>query len=45
MWSFDYCHIFVIVWEYSYDSVIVNESDVYIMIFYCHESNYSERLS
>ncbi len=45
MWQFDYYHIFVITGEYSHDSVIVSDSDVYTMIFYSHESNYRERLS
>ncbi len=40
MWQFDYYHIFVIMWEYSHDSVMVSDSDVYTMIFY-----YRERLS
>ncbi len=31
--------------EYFHDSAIVSDSDVYTMIFYCHESNYRERLS
>ncbi len=45
VWQFDYYHIFVIVWEYFHDSVIVSDSNVYTMIFYCHENSYGERLS